>query len=90
MPSVNDIAGYFHWLQGNISGLLPWLRTYRVGYLVGLLIAARIAWRAYKFLSLRRAKGERARIPTEPGQAASSPGRAGGSTDGISRRPDKP
>jgi hypothetical protein len=70
MPSVNDIAGYFHWLQDNISGLLPWLRTYRVGYLVGLLIAARIAWRAYKFLSLRRAKGERARIPTEPGQAA--------------------
>src|SRR3990172_13209569 len=58
MPPVNDI-----------SGLLQWLRTYRVGYLVGLLIAARIAWRAYTFLSLRRAKGERARVHTQPDQA---------------------
>jgi hypothetical protein len=70
MPSLNDIAGFLHWLQGNISELLQWLRTYRVGYLVGLLIAARIAWRAYRFLSLRRAKANRARVPTQPGQAA--------------------
>lgn len=69
MPPVNDIAGFLHWLQDNISGLLQWLRTYRVGYLVRLLIAARIAWRAYTFLSLRRAKGERARVPTQPDQA---------------------
>jgi hypothetical protein len=70
MPSVNDIPDFLHWLQATISGLLQWLRTYRVGYLVGLLIAARIAWRAYRFLSLRRAKAKRARVPTQPGQAA--------------------
>lgn len=70
MPPVNDIEGFLHWLQDNISGLLQWLRTYRVGYLVGLLIAARIAWRAYTLLSSRRAKGKRARVPTQLGQAA--------------------
>jgi len=70
MPSVNDISEFLHRLQATISGLMQWLRTYRVGYLVGLLIAARIAWRAYRFLSLRRAKANRARGPTQPGQAA--------------------
>jgi len=102
MPSVNDIAGFLQWLQDNISGVLQWLRKYRAGYLVGLLIAARIAWRVYKTLSLRRAKAKEERVLTEPGQAvfgaiqeivhgrASSPGPAWGRIDDISPGPGKP
>jgi hypothetical protein len=34
------------------------------------LIAARITWRVYKSVSARRAKIRKARVPTQPGQAA--------------------
>jgi len=41
---MNEISEFLRWLQDNTSRILQWLRTYKAGYLVGLLIAAGIAW----------------------------------------------
>lgn len=49
MLSINDISEFLHWLQDNISGILQWLQKYKAGYLVVVLIGARITWRVYKF-----------------------------------------
>ena len=57
-------------LQDNLSGLLQWLQRYKAGYLVRVLIGARITWRIYKFVSSRRERAKRERVPTQPGQAA--------------------
>jgi hypothetical protein len=70
MPSVSDILGVLHWIQDNVSGLLRWLQSYKAGYLVVVLIGARITWRIYKSVSSRRANAKRALVPSQPGQAA--------------------
>jgi len=67
---MNEIAGVLNWLRDNISGLLQWLQKYKAGYLVVVLIAARVTWRIYRSVSARREKVKRAALPTQPGQAA--------------------
>ncbi|MBI2491011.1 MAG: hypothetical protein HYV94_02745, partial [Candidatus Rokubacteria bacterium] len=46
------------------------LQKYKAGYLVVLLIAARVTWRVYRSVSRRREKAKQALVPTQPGQAA--------------------
>jgi hypothetical protein len=70
MPSVSDILDVLRWLQDAVARLLRWLQTYKAGYLVVVLIGARITWRIYKSVSSRRAKAKSALVPTQPGQAA--------------------
>lgn len=67
---MNELAGVLNWLRDNISGLLQWLQKYKAGYLVVLLIAARVTWRVYRSVSRRREKAKQALVPTQPGQAA--------------------
>ena len=67
---MNEIAGVLNWLRDTITGLLQWLQTYKAGYLVVLLIAARVTWRVYRSVSRRREKAKQALVPTQPGQAA--------------------
>jgi hypothetical protein len=67
---MNELASVLNWLRDSISALLQWLQKYMAGYLVAVLIAARITWRVYKSVSARREKIKKARVPTQPGQAA--------------------
>jgi hypothetical protein len=60
----------WNWLQDNIAAILQWLQRYKAGYLVFVLIAARITWRLYKALSSRTERAKRAPVAVQPGQAA--------------------
>jgi hypothetical protein len=66
---MNEVSGALHWLQDSLSAVLQWLQKYKAGYLVVVLIAARVTWRIYRSVALRRQKVKRARVPTQPGQA---------------------
>lgn len=70
MPSMSDMLGALRWLHDSLWSLLQWLQRYKAGYLVVVLIGARITWRIYRSVSSRRAKTKRALVPTQPGQAA--------------------
>ena len=70
MLSVSEIFGVLQRLQDALLGLLQWLQRYKAGYLVVVLIGARVTWRIYKAVSSRRERVKRARVPTQPGQAA--------------------
>ncbi|HEY7366173.1 MAG TPA: hypothetical protein VIE37_18895 [Methylomirabilota bacterium] len=39
---MNELASVLNWLRDSISALLQWLQKYKAGYLVAVLIAARI------------------------------------------------
>jgi hypothetical protein len=67
---MNEIAGVLNWLHDTIGGLLQWLQKYKAGYLVVVLIGARVTWRIYRSVSSRKEKARRARVLTQPGQAA--------------------
>jgi hypothetical protein len=70
MVSTNDILEFLHSLQDDIAGLLQWLQKYKAGYLVVVVIAARMTWRIYKSVSWRRENEMRAPVPTQSGHAA--------------------
>jgi hypothetical protein len=67
---MNEIAALLHWLRDTVSRILQWLQTYKAGYLVVVLIGARITWRIYRSVSSRKEKARKAMLPTQPGQAA--------------------
>jgi hypothetical protein len=57
------------WLQDHAVAILQLLQKYKAGYLVVVLIAARVTWRIYRAVSSRRAAVRHALLPTQPGQA---------------------
>ena len=70
MVSTNDVLEFLHSLQDDIAGLVQWFQKYKAGYLVVVVIAARMTWRIYKSVSSRREKVKRALVPLNSGQAA--------------------
>jgi hypothetical protein len=70
VPSLTDPLDYLSWLQASVSSIVQWLQKYKAGYLVVVLIGARITWRIYRSMASRREKTNRTMVPTQAGHAA--------------------